>query len=141
MPGGKSQLSQADLGNETRFPIFSDEYQQQLDRVWQNLFALTITLGYDRNLLNNCIRTVAMGNLISRIAYSERPPDEPEGQPIKLRAPWSPERIREGAQATVILPPEVFPLPPGPSADQSPRPIEPYAIGDLQMVRQNKQCR
>ncbi len=123
-------------------------FEHELDRTWQNLFALTIILGYDRELLADAIRTVVMATLIRGIADSSQSAKQ-----------WTSEVIQEGARATVILPDAIFPLPPathsppdppGPRrlpARTLPRPggshrlpppgIVPYAIGDLQLVRQH----
>ncbi|HSR51505.1 MAG TPA: hypothetical protein VLV83_11795, partial [Acidobacteriota bacterium] len=102
------------------------EFAQELDRTWQNLFALTIVLGYDTHLLDGAVRTVVMARLLQRMV------DEPGEL-------WTTELIREGARATVILPATVFPLPPAQQGSPSPLPLStivPYAIGDLQIVRQ-----
>lgn len=120
-------------------------FSTERDRAWQNLFALTITLGYDRRLLEGLLQTVIMASLVERIARSE-----------EVGSEWTPVRIQEGATATVILPADVFPLPPATPVETSPETpdpsplrrwprmaasgddggIEPYAVGDLKMVQQ-----
>ena len=116
-------------------------YRKELDRCWQNLFALAVTLGYDTELLDDVVRTVVAASLVDRVVESE------PGSPNQIEELWPTSRLREGAWATVVLPPRLFPLP---AASSPPTPREaarhwrpsregevvPYAIGDLQLVRQ-----
>lgn len=124
----------------------SGAYLQALDRVWQSYFALLITLGYDTALLDALTRVLQMAHLIA-VAWG--PPVQgleaagaaPETPAPPSWAPISTMQIRLLRKASVVLPTQVFPLPPCGLADRSPPMahdgwIEPYAIGDLQMVRQ-----
>ena len=111
----------------------SDAFAAGLDRAWQNVFALDCLLGYDRDALAGMIRTLISATLLSRIAATD---------PDALESEWPPERLREGLQATLILPAPVFPLPPAqpstrPSAEEGEGSIAilPYAIGDLHLVK------
>lgn len=111
----------------------SDAFAAGLDRAWQTVFALDCLLGYDRDALAGMIRTLISATLLARIAATD---------PDALESAWPPERLREGLQATLVLPAPVFPLPP---AQPSTRPsveedegsiaILPYAIGDLHVVK------
>jgi hypothetical protein len=141
LPGFKAELEEL-LGmdwEQIRMYLLDPDgpFAMERDRAWQNLFALTIVLGYDLRLLEGLVRTVVMASLAERIA-GER---EEEG--------WTPLRIQEGAWATVTLPGDVFPLPPATAAGSPPPAgrrsrlasggpgwIEPYAVGDLKMVQQ-----
>ncbi|WP_225584820.1 hypothetical protein [Acidovorax sp. ACV01] len=128
----------------------SGNYAQALDRVWQSYFALIITLGYDAGLLDGLTRTLQLANLI---AVALQPGSQgmatvgaASATPVLLQpAPISSAQIASLREATVVLPGQVFPLPSAGAADHSPPVardgwIEPYAIGDLQMVRQRLLC-
>ena len=124
----------------------SGNYLQTLDRVWQSYFALVITLGYDAALLDGLTRTLQMAHLIA-VALQPKAQDiaavgaaSETPEPLQP-APISAAQIALLREATVVLPAQVFPLPPARTAERSPPVapdgwIEPYAIGDLQMVRQ-----
>lgn len=118
-----------------RYLTADEGYQTEMERCWQNFFALAVVLGYDRQLLDGLVRTLVMSRLLDRMAVPLAPGeagDEESGR-------WRPERIREGLWATVILPEAVFPMPPSeliPKRGLEPLPpIQPYAIGDLEIVR------
>ncbi|MEM1203210.1 MAG: hypothetical protein AAGN66_08275 [Acidobacteriota bacterium] len=122
-------------------------FAQQEDRAWQSLFALTVLLGYDTEGLDELVQTLVMARLLTRIVDSQ------DGSSEQLPA-FTPEVIRDGVWATVILPGGAFPMPPakkktreptqgGPRQDEPPGDdprrlpgVVPYAIGDLQLVRQ-----
>ncbi len=116
----------------------SDNYLQALDGVWQSYFALVITLGYDTALLDGLTRTLQMAHLIAVASRAQDPGMATAGAASVSISSAQTASLRA---ATVVLPAQVFPLPPARTADRSPplAPdgwIEPYAIGDLQMVRQ-----
>lgn len=121
----------------------SESYLQALDRVWQSYFALVITLGYDTALLGGLTHTLRLAHLIEVAWRPDVGANTATGaapaapQPASINA----AQIASLREATVVLPAPVFPLPPARAADRSPPVapegwIEPYAIGDLQMVRQ-----
>lgn len=112
--------------------LTSAEYETELEQVWQSYFALNIILGYDIELLNKLIRTITTANLANVIFVNAA---DPNG--------LTPAALNELAYATIILPDTIFPLPPYNTAKLNASPpifdeewIEPYALGDLQMVRQ-----
>lgn len=116
------------------------DYIQALDRVWQSYFALIITLGYDTALLDELTRTLLLAHLIevALLPYvNDASTDAASPEPAHL----NPQQLVTLLQATPVLPASVFPLPSAQLPVRSPplAPlgwIEPYAIGDLQMVRQ-----
>lgn len=121
----------------------SESYLQALDRVWQSYFALVITLGYDTALLGGLTHTLRLAHLIEVAWRPDVGANTATGaapaapQPASINA----AQIASLREATVVLPAPVFPLPPARAADRSPPVapegwIEPYALGDLQMVRQ-----
>jgi hypothetical protein len=117
----------------------SAAYARAVDRVWQSYFALVITLGYDTALLDEFTRALLMAHVVevALVPYAgtgEAPvvPEQPH---------LTTQQVTELLQATPALSAQVFPLPAAQAAGASPPPglpgwIEPYAIGDLQMVRQ-----
>jgi hypothetical protein len=116
----------------------STAYTGAVDRIWQSYFALTITLGYATDLLVEWGGALWLAHVV-RLAVSPT-----TSMPLVL-CELSPLQTSELAQATTLLPSEVFPLPPasqtssaiGGAGHVDPQGwIEPYAIGDLQMVRQ-----
>ncbi len=107
--------------------LASPEYSQTLNRVQDSYFALLITLGYDQRDLQELTATLVGANLFTAF--------------VRGRAFFGDAAVfRHLARASVILPRPLFPLPPyeasPPGAPQGQGGwIEPYAIGDLQMVR------
>jgi len=144
----------------------STAYAEALDRVWQSYFALVITLGYDTALLDELTRALLMAHLIevalqpfesltqagaaaaaSTGAATPAIPavsgDTPATTPALAQPPFlTTQQIHSLLHATPVLSAQVFPLPPAQAATRASSPpglpgwIEPYAIGDLQMVRQ-----
>ncbi len=105
-------------------------YTEGLVQVWQSWFALVIELGHDARLRDALARVLVVDHLLRYL--TERGDAAPaEATLVAL------------AQATIVLPAGIFPLPP---ADASPGlsppdgggRIVPYAIGDLQMVQQRR---
>ncbi|HAX74810.1 MAG TPA: hypothetical protein DCY88_02985 [Cyanobacteria bacterium UBA11372] len=115
------------------------EYMKEKNRVWQNFFALTIFPEYRPHLLEELTKTLVMCNLMERLVATD---DENCCIGRKHDADLdTSEEILEAAKATIILPKDIFPLPPAskgesPSESKPTGWIEPYAIGDLQLVRQ-----
>lgn len=110
--------------------IESQEYIQEKDRVWQNYFALTIISEYHSALLEEITKILVMCHLLGKIV-------EDDESCHSGNAMTANKEILEAARATIILPPEIFPLPSANSEESTTTEwIEPYAIGDLQMVRQ-----
>ncbi|MFB8787302.1 MAG: hypothetical protein U7123_00225 [Potamolinea sp.] len=108
--------------------IDSQDYLQEKDIVWNNLFALTIVSNNQQHLLQEITNTLLMCNLIERMVANEQSLD-------------TSQEIIDLAKATIILPKDIFPLPTASKNDSPSDPktaewIEPYAIGDLQIVRQ-----
>ncbi len=140
----------------------SSAYAEALDRVWQSYFALVITLGYDTALLDELTRVLLMAHLVEVAlqpyasitgASTAGPIESAESAESAGVAATEPvvaeqshltaQQITELLHATPALSAQVFPLPAAqaraPDASPPPGPpgwIEPYAIGDLQMVRQ-----
>jgi len=116
----------------------SPEYHQEKDRVWQNFFALTIILDYHPHILEEFTKILVMCNLLDRIiAVAEHS----NGGSENAIDDTSHNEILEAARASIILPQKLFPLPPAskgdsPSKAEAKEWVEPYAIGDLQLVRQ-----
>jgi len=119
----------------------SADYAQALDRVWQSYFALVITLGYDTALLDEFTRTLRLAHLLEVALQPDAQSAGAASPPAAPAAHLTLAQIMALLQATLVLPAQVFPLPPaqGPAASPPPAPlgwIEPYAMGDLHMVRQ-----
>lgn len=114
------------------------DYKQEKDRVWQNLFALIIILDYHPHILEEFTKILVMCNLLERIiAVAEHNNGDSENAIYNT----FPNEIIEAARASIILPQDLFPLPPAnkgdsPSKAEAKEWVEPYAIGDLQLVRQ-----
>ncbi len=95
---------------------------------------------------------IAIDELASDDAVSEPTVSALDPEVERLVPSWPSRRILQGARATVVLPVSVFPLPAFGQVPPSPDPkpdsllrlaasaksgwIEPYAIGDLELVRQ-----
>ncbi|MGM9514786.1 hypothetical protein ACS5PK_11080 [Roseateles sp. DB2] len=114
----------------------SPAYAQALDRVWQSYFALVILLGDLPALLESLVRCLLVAHAVDRVQTAA-----PSGSPPECASPLSRAQQLSLLNATVALPAAVFPLPPAPLGPSSPPQdapgwIEPYAIGELQRVRQ-----
>ena len=89
--------------NRIKQDISQHEYKDEKERTWETFFALTITIGYDYGLLDNLIKTLIMANIIETLADlypKENPPVIPNTE------------LQHMAGAAIILPSEIFPLPP-----------------------------
>jgi len=114
------------------------DYKQEKDKIWQNLFALTIILDYHPHILEEFTKILVMCNLLERIITVA---EHNNGGSENAIDDTSPNEIIEAAKASIVLPQNLFPLPPANQSDSSSKTqvtewIEPYAIGDLQIVRQ-----
>lgn len=117
--------------------IHSQEYIQEKDRVWQNFFALTIIPEYHPALLEEITKILVMCHLLGKIFAEDKDAQTANENIAKNQAFPTSEEILEAARATIILPTEIFPLPSASAGESTTTEwIEPYAIGDLQMVRQ-----
>jgi hypothetical protein len=135
--------------------IQQQDYINEKEQAWESVFALVITAGYRHLLLDNLIKTVITANLIELTAANLPPEPEPpgnteqegkepddgsaeEGNPPLLQLVIDNDDIGRLANATVILPAEVFPLPAytGVVVPANRKEfVQPYAIGQLVMVR------
>lgn len=133
----ENQLGLSTWADVTSYVLENQDYLLEKDRVWQNVFALLIVSGYRPELLDDLIRILVVCNLIENLALS------PVTEGITSH------QIREWLKATILLPEAVFPLPAYPQSPpvslsgkyglpgaKTQNWIEPYAIADLQMVRQ-----
>ena len=142
----------------------SAAYAEAMDSVWQSYFALVITLGYDIALLDELTRALLMAHLVevglqpfesltqasvaatgsASATTPDASGDAPTTAPVAPPPPFlTTQQIHALLHATPVLSAQVFPLPPAQQAATTassppglPGWIEPYAIGDLQMVRQ-----
>jgi len=108
----------------------SAAYLQVLTRVWQSLFALAVTRGYDASLRSALLDVVVVDHLLTWLAAREAK--------SVTRADFA-----ALAGASLVLPASIFPLPPSAllgtvasTPDPSSEWIVPYAVGDLQLVKQ-----
>ncbi len=118
----------------------SSAYAYELDRVWQSYFALIVILGYDTALLDDLARALLLAHLIE-VALQPYADSAGVDRSPPVHIHFTAQQLAELFTATIVLSAQVFPLPPAQAQGASPPPaplgwIEPYAIGDLQMVRQ-----
>jgi len=152
-----NEIVQEEIGSwETvRQDIQQQDYIDEKEQAWESLFALTITAGYRHQLLDNLIKTLVTANLIeitaAQLPTGAKSPGNPEDEEKKENdshdypddaTPLQPiidnVDIARLADATIILPLEIFPLPPYSNQqeiDKSNEFVRPYAIGQLVMVR------
>jgi hypothetical protein len=104
-------------------------YVRDLERLWQSLFALAIVLGYRRAWMEQ-VGAMLVADHALRMLYDCAP--EPAGDATAVTRTM----LRRARNASVVLPPPVSPLPQPGGADTGAGWIEPFSIGDLQLVRQ-----
>lgn len=127
---GELLLEQVEYESIEAFAAFLQQYDydQVKDQVWQNYFALTIFAGYQEHFFIDINKILLIINLIDTIY----PP-----------AAWAVElpehHLQALLQATVILPANIFPLPPYKIVAIATNRIDPYAIGRLKMTRYHLQ--
>ena len=113
--------------------LSSAGYIETLDRVWQSYFALLVVLGYDPALLRELGLTLWLANAVKQGLTVG-----PEGR--LSAADLGEPQCNSLAHASLLLPADLFPLPPAvqasPPSGTAGGWIEPFAVGDLQMVRQ-----
>ncbi|MRX09943.1 hypothetical protein GJ697_19065 [Pseudoduganella sp. FT25W] len=107
-------------------------YTGEIAQLWQSYFALVIVLGYHRPWLESVANMLVANHALDYLFQVE------PGEPIEpVLPPLTPAPVRRLLMATIVLPAPVFPLPPAVAGPAGPGGwIEPYAIGDLHMVRQ-----
>ncbi len=121
---------------ETGAYLDSTAYLTTIDQVWQSYFALVVMLGYDQALLADFGLTLWLANAIDKALAAG-----PAGD-LHVEDGLTPGQRALLHQASVLLPADVFPLPPAAQWPGLLSPpgnggwVEPYAVGDLQMVRQ-----
>lgn len=116
---------------QTGAELGSPSYRAALDQVWQSYFALVVILGYDRALLSDFALTLWVANAVDK------------GLEVGAEGKLHVRHLGAGqrallAEASLVLPANVFPLPAASPALSPPSGdgwVEPYAVGDLQMVR------
>lgn len=110
--------------------LSSDEFDSAVQQVWASYFSLVIIMGYDATNLVVLSKELQACHLLLQCYVS----DDQEQEPVTT------SEIQQLAHARILLPNTIFPLPPVPPKEEVERPhkgaIEPYAIGDLQMLRQ-----
>lgn len=133
-----------------RHALAGEPAEQVLQSCWNSVFALMIVLGNRHHQLDLLIRTLLMARLLSRMLALADDADgaddaddgdaRDDGDGRRAGTPWPPSRIADGLAATLILPAALFPMPPSPALPAT-LPLQqdsfaPYAIGDLELVRQ-----
>ncbi len=107
--------------------IHAEAWQEIVDRLWQNYFALAVIPGFNETFAVELNKVLLVYNLLEKIYGAEPPPL------------YTPAQLQQLLSATILLPATVFPLPPAPaSPPYAPHPgnrISPYAIGELKMSR------
>ncbi|MCU0289213.1 MAG: hypothetical protein MUF15_22810, partial [Acidobacteria bacterium] len=108
----------------------SAEYLQAKERVWQSYFALIFVQGYQEELLEGFLGILITDHLIEII----------NGETVKTLTPG---QIKKLIDAVIVVPFNLFPIPGSNVSPPLSPPISsphtgiiPYAIGELQMVRQ-----
>ena len=101
-------------------------HKEIMDRLWQNVFALSILNFYNIIGLENEIKILLVCNIIEYIIH----------HPIENNQS---KELKHFIEASIVLPSPVFPLPSGNDSFQSISQINgtvvPYAIGDLHMIQ------
>jgi hypothetical protein len=124
-------LTQTGYENHEQFVsyLLPPDYEQVKDQVWQNYFAMAIFTGYQEHFFVEINKILLIINLIDQLF------------PAGADAEKLPERhLSQLLQATVVLPGNIFPLPPYHPVVNSAGQIEPYAIGRLKMARYRLLC-
>ena len=121
------QLLHTDTDEQIAALLASNACRDATAAAWQSYFALIIILGYDYALLTTLIRFLGAVHLLEYLYVPASPPP----------APADATTLRALANASIMLPEAIFPLPARiASPPAAVGRIVPYAIGDLQMVRQ-----
>ncbi|QRN99116.1 hypothetical protein JRI60_08890 [Archangium violaceum] len=112
---------------QLREQLDSEAYTSVLVNLWQSYFALVIELGYQPHLRDTLAKYLVVDHLLRWLLEHSQPPKRRELDSL--------------ANASPVLPARLFPLPPEAASPMESPPREgsriiAYAIGDLQMVRQ-----
>jgi hypothetical protein len=123
---GELLLEQAGYESLETFISFllQNDYEVVKDQVWQNYFALTIFAGYQENFFIDVNKILLIINLIDKLY-----------PPAAVTVQLPEQHLSALLRATVILPANIFPLPPYKDAAIAINRVEPYAIGRLKMTR------
>lgn len=129
---GDVLLELIDMGLvELKAYLSSNEFEKRLQQVWASYFSLIIILGYShKNLLQ--LTWVLCGWYLMKVCFVD---SDKAGVSISIT------QLQELAYASVTLPSSIFPLPPmmrgfSTHSEETTGWIEPYAMGDLQLLRQ-----
>ncbi len=126
--------------------IADPAYSTDLVNIWNSLFALNICLGYRHTLMRHLLCILSTNQLLNfTLTYvvekKERPVHnnaEVVSAEILVYEP-SPYEIKQRLDSTLVLPPEIFPLPPTTSSTTPTTPpttwIKPYAIGAARSIQ------
>ncbi len=114
--------------------LISDEYLQELDRVWQTYFALVAFPGYDQENVADLTQTLIIANALSAVISQNKYHEDQEAVFRLVHA-----SILLLVQNEELGSESLFPFPP--FAGSVPLStiegkVGPFAIGDLQMVKQ-----
>jgi hypothetical protein len=117
--------------------LAAPEFLADVERLWQSYFALVLVLGYERAWME-CVTEMLMAQHALVYLFTPAPLTTPlqPGRPLA-----TPELVRHLLDASVVAPAAVSP-PPATTGAGLRGPvgaggwIEPYAIGDLHLVRQ-----
>lgn len=128
------QLLNTDTDAQIAELLATSVWREAAEAAWQSYFALIVVLGYDYALLTKLIHALSANHLLNYLYAPASPPP----------APASADTLAALAHASIVLPAAVFPLPPAAASPPCASPpdneadgwIAPYAIGELQMVRQ-----
>lgn len=106
--------------------IVHTNHKQIIDRLWQNVFALTVLNFYNIIGLQNEIKILLVCNIIEHIIFNSNDDDQSK-------------ELEHFIEASIVLPSPVFPLPSESNSLQNTMQGEgtvvPYAIGDLHMIQ------
>jgi hypothetical protein len=108
----------------------SRDYIVQKEKLWQSYFALIIETGYRFTWLDQVTEFLVACNFIEKLFFNITANVD--------QTPLTREEIKDLMYASIVLPENIFPLPPypnSPPAENTYSWIEPYAIGNLQLVK------
>jgi len=119
----------------------SETYTDELFLVWQSYFALINTCGYENNLLDQLSKILIIAQLITHMMYlNDAQQNDPDNAGYACKVL---ETLNQGINGVIFLDQALYPLPPQELEFSPPKGsnipdgwIQPYAIGDLKIVRQ-----
>lgn len=114
--------------------LISAPHRRHMEQIWQSYFALVVILGYRHELLEDFTRVIVTDHALVNLFVLKRFPTEDQVAKRLMQA----SILLPVFQPQNASPPggKLFPLPPYQPAGKAASPIDVYAIGDLQMVRQ-----